>query len=167
MTVTNATPPERPEGPPERIGYETSWLKAAYILYVPDAALNYSASYPSGFAVRPFKNHPQLGRGWVDDGFGHRMIRVVGWTAPGGQNAVSISYELPVGTFSGEGDGELTYRLQAEPQSLWNPSTLTVQVTAPPGWTPVPQGGMDVKESTATVSAVQSAPVNVLMQFER
>ena len=91
MTVTNATPAERPEGPPERVGYETSWLKAAYILYVPDDAVNYSASYPTGFAVRPFKNHPQLGRGWVDDGFGHRMIRVVGWTSPGGQNAVSVS----------------------------------------------------------------------------
>ena len=36
MTVTNATPTDRPEGPPERIGYETLWLKAAYIMYVPD-----------------------------------------------------------------------------------------------------------------------------------
>lgn len=167
VTVTNATPPDRPEGPPERVGYETSWLKAAYLLYVPDAAVNYSATYPSGFAVRPFRNHPQLGRGWVDDGFGHRMIRVVGWTSPGGQNAVSISYELPAGTFSGSTGDELVYRLRAEPQSLWNASTLTVQVTAPPGWTPVPQGGMEVKDSTATVSAVQSAPVDVLMQFER
>ncbi len=105
MTVTNATPPERPEGPPERVGYETSWLKAAYIMYVPDAAFGYKASYPSGFAVRPFKNHPQLGRGWVDDGFGHRMIRVVGWTSPGGQNAVSVSYELPAGTFGGADAG--------------------------------------------------------------
>ena len=48
MTVTNATPPERPEGPPERVGYETSWLKAAYILYVPDTAVNYSVSVPVG-----------------------------------------------------------------------------------------------------------------------
>ncbi len=36
LTLTNATPPDRPEGPPERIGYETSWLKNAYLLYVPD-----------------------------------------------------------------------------------------------------------------------------------
>jgi hypothetical protein len=124
-------------------------------------------SYPSGYAVRPFKNHPQLGGGWVDDGFGHRLIRVVGWTSPGGQNAVSISYQLPAGTFSGGADGELAYRLRAEPQSLWNASTVTVQVTAPPGWSPVPQGGMEIADSTATVSAVQSAPVDVLMQFER
>jgi hypothetical protein len=167
MTVTNATPPERPEGPPERIGYETSWLKAAYIMYVPDVAFDYGVSYPTGFAVRPFRNHPQLGRGWVDDGFGHRMIRVVGWTSPGGQNAVSISYTLPAGTFSGADRDSLRYRLQAEPQSLWAPSTLTVQVTAPPGWTPVPQGGQNVSGSTATVSGVQSAPINVAMTFER
>ncbi len=167
MTVTNATPPERPEGPPERIGYETSWLKAAYVLYVPDAAVNYAASYPSGFTVRPFKNHPQLGEGWVDDGFGHRMIRVVGWTSPGGQNAVSISYELPPGTFAGGSPDELVYAIQAEPQSLFVPSTITVQVTAPPGWTPVAQPGMNVADSTATVSAVQSGPVNVAMAFER
>ena len=167
MTITNATPPDRPEGPPERIGYETSWLKAAYIMYVPDSASAYRASYPSGFAVRPFRNHPQLGGGWVNDGFGHRMIRVVGWTAPGGQNAVSISYQLPAGTFSGTDRDSLRYLLQAEPQSLWTPSTVTVQVTAPAGWTPVPQGGQDVSGSTATVSAVQSAPVNVVMNFER
>ena len=167
MTVTNATPPERPEGPPERVGYETSWLKAAYLMYVPDSAIRYKASYPSSFAVRPFKNHPQLGRGWVDDGFGHRMIRVVGWTSPGGQNAVSVSYELPAGTFSGATPGSLSYRLQAEPQSLWSPSTLTVQVTGPPGFAPVRQAGMDVQDTTATVSAVQAAPVDVLIEFER
>lgn len=167
MTVTNATPAERPEGPPERIGYETSWLKAAYMLYVPDQATNYDASYPSGFTVRPFKNHPQLGQGWVDDGFGHRLIRVVGWTKPGGQNSVSISYDLPAGTFSPGGSGTMPYTLQAEPQSLFTPSVITVQVTAPPGWVPVAQPGMKVQGATATVSAVQSAPVNVAMQFER
>ena len=91
----------------------------------------------------------------------------MGWTAPGGQNAVSISYQLPAGTFSGTDRDSLRYLLQAEPQSLWTPSTVTVQVTAPAGWTPVPQGGQDVSGSTATVSAVQSAPVNVVMNFER
>ena len=168
MTVTNATPPDRPaEGTFGRIGYETMWLKAAYIMYVPDAAVDYRVAYPTGFAVRPFKNHPQLGRGWVEDGFGHRMIRVVGWTPPGGQNAVSISYDLPAGTFGDGSSGELSYRMQAEPQSLWTPSTLTVQVTAPAGWTPVAQAGQEVSGSTATVSAVQTAPVDVLLRFER
>lgn len=168
MTVTNATPPDRPaEGTFGRIGYETMWLKAAYVMYVPDAAVNYRVAYPTGFAVRPFKNHPQLGRGWVEDGFGHRMIRVVGWTPPGGQNAVSISYDLPAGTFGDGSTGELTYRLQAEPQSLWTPSTLTVQVTAPAGWAPVVQEGQEVSGSTATVSAVQTGPVDVVLRFER
>ncbi len=166
MTVTNATPPDRPaEGTFGRIGYETTWLKAAYIMYAPDAARDYRASYPTGFAVRPFKNHPQLGRGWVDDGFGHKMIRVVGWTPPGGQNAVSVSYELPAGTFGSAAEGRLDYRLRALPQSIWTPSTLTVQVTAPTGWTPVPLDGQQVSGSTATVSAVQTAPVDVLMGF--
>jgi len=166
VTLTNATPADRPEGPPERVGYETSWLKNAYILYVPDAATDYRANYPDGFAVRPFKNHPQLGRGWVDDGFGHRMIRVVGWTPPGGQNAVSVSYTLPAGTFS-EVDGVLEYRLQAEPQSLFIPSTLSVTVTPPAGWQPVQAPGQIQQGSTATVSAVQDAPVNVSMRFIR
>ena len=167
LTVTNATPPDRPEGPPERIGYETMWNKAAFIMYVPDAATNYSAAYPSGYAVRPFRNHPQLGKGWVDDGFGHRLIRVVGWIPPGGQNAVSISYELPAGTFTTTNPEVLEYRLQAEPQSLWIDSVITVQVTGPAGWAPVVQPGMKVQDATGTVSAVQSGPVNVGMQFER
>lgn len=168
MTVTNATPPDRPaEGTFGRIGYETMWLKAAYMMYVPDQARDYRATYPSGFTVRPFKNHPQLGGGWVDDGFGHRLIRIVGWTPPGGQAVVSVTYELPPGTFTSSQSGRLDYTLQAEPQSLWTDSVLTVQVTAPPGWAPVAQDGMNVQGSTATVSAIQSAPVNVAISFER
>jgi hypothetical protein len=166
VTLTNATPPDRPEGPPERVGYETSWLKNAYILYVPDQAQDFRASYPSGFAVRPFKNHPQLGGGWVDDGFGHRMIRLVGWTPPGGQNAVSVSYTLPAGTFRIE-DGQLAYELHAEPQALFIPSTLSVTVTPPPGWTPVEAPGQIQQGTTATVSAVQDAPVDVTIRFTR
>lgn len=168
MTLTNATPPDRPAlGTFGRIGLETTWLKNAYLLYVPDAALGYAAAYPSDFTVRPFRNHPQLGRGWVEDGFGHRLIRIVGWTPPGGQSVVSVSYRLPAGTFSTDDPARLAYRLQAEPQSLWQPSILTVQVTAPQGWVPVAQDGMNVQGSTATVSAVQDAPVNALLQFER
>jgi hypothetical protein len=168
MTVTNATPPDRPaEGTFGRIGYETMWMKAAYMMYVPDRATNFAAAYPSGFTVRPFKNHPQLGKGWVEDGFGHRLIRIVGWTAPGGQNSVSITYDLPAGTFYGTEPGTLDYALRAEPQSLWLDSVLTVQVSAPTGWVPVPQQGMLTQGSTATVSAVQSAPVNVAMSFTR
>jgi len=166
MTVANATPADRPEGPPERIGYETSWLKAAYVMYVPDAATNYRVTYPQGFAVRPFKNHQQLGGGWANDGFGHRFVRVVGWTKPAGQAVVSIDYDMPAGTFSGPG-GELYYALEALPQSLWNPSILTVQVNAPAGFFPVPQEGMKTQGSSAVVSAVQSAPVDVAMTFTR
>lgn len=168
LTITNATPPDRPaEGTFGRIGYETMWLKAAYLMYVPDQARDYRAVYPAGFTVRPFRNHPQLGKGWVDDGFGHRLIRVVGWTPPGGQTVVSVTYTLPPGTFATGQAGRLAYRLQAEPQSLWNDSVLTVQVTAPTGWTPIAQEGMNVQGSTATVSAIQNAPVNVAIDFEQ
>jgi len=165
LTLTNATPPDRPDGPPERVGYETMWLKNAYILYAPNAARDYNTSYPSGFTVRPFKGHNQLGKGWVDDGFGHKMIRLVGWTPPGGQSAVSISYTLPAGTFSTGNSSELEYTIRSEPQSLFIPSTLTVQVTGPQGFRPVKQGGMKINEATATLSAVQSGPVDATIRF--
>jgi len=167
LTVNNATPADRPDGPPERVGYETMWLKSAYILYVPDAARDYSTSYPSGFTVRPFKGHSQLGNGWVDDGFGHRMIRLVGWTPPGGQSAVSISYTLPAGTFSTDRAGRLEYKILSEPQSLFIPSTLTLQVTGPQGFTPVKQAGMKITDATATLSAVQSGPVEATIRFNQ
>ena len=167
LTLTNATPADRPEGPPERIGYETMWLKSAFIMYVPDAAVDYKAGYPQGFLIRPFKGHRQLGRGWVDDGFGHKMIRVVGWTPPGGQTTVSVSYSLPPGTFTTADPGVLEYNLQADPQSLWNASVLTVTVNAPSGWVPEPTEGMIVKGGTMSASAVQEGPVNVTMRFRR
>ena len=113
----------------------------------------------------------QLGGGWVDDGFGHRMIRLVGWTPPGGQSAVSVTYQLPSGTFSGgdtSGDARsLTYRIQAEPQSLFTDSVITVQVTGPDGFEPERQPGMKITEGTATLSAVQSGPVNAEIGFSR
>jgi len=104
------------------------------------------------------------------------MIRVVGWTPPGGQSAITVSYDMPSGTFSTEAsptDPEeveptsLEYRLQAEPQALFIDPTLTVQVTPPLGWGPVVQPGMKVSEGTATVSAVLEAPTTVAMRFEK
>jgi len=171
LTLTNATAADRPVGPPERVGYETSWLKNAYLLYVPDSATKFKPSYPVGFTVRPFKGHRQLGGGWVDDGFGHRIIRLVGWTPPGGQSAVSVSYELPAGTFSnGDASGDartLTYRVQAEAQALFTNSVITFQVTGPAGFDPVRRPGMKISEATATVSAVQSGPVKAEIGFSR
>ena len=167
LTLTNATPAGRPDGPPERVGYETMWLRNAYIMYVPDAATGYRADYPVGFAVRPFRGHKQLGGGWIDDGFGHRMIRLVGWTPPGGQSALSVSYSLPPGTFTPTDNGALEYRLQAEPQSLFIPGTITVQVTPPAGYAPVRQPGMQITDATATVSAVQDSPLGIALRFER
>ncbi|CAB4703194.1 MAG: DUF4012 domain-containing protein [Actinobacteria bacterium] len=166
MTVTNATPPERPEGPPERIGYETSWLKAAYLLYVPNAATNYSSYYPQGFTVRSFKDHQQYGRGFADDGFGQKLVRVVGWTAPGAKAEVSVSYDLPAGTFTAP-DGSLVYTLQAEPQSIWNDATLTVRVTPPTGWRAVDDLGMMIDaDGVAELSAVQSGQVSVAIAMK-
>ena len=166
MNVTNATPPERPDGPAERVGYETSWLKNAYIMYVPNKATNYVPSYPQGFAIRSFKNHQQYGRGFANDGNGQKIVRMVGWTPPGGQTTVSVSYDLPSGTFGGDG-GPLVYFLRAEPQSLFRNSTLTVRVTAPDGWEPDLGEGMKVTGRTGEVSAVQDAPVDVTMSFTR
>ena len=172
LTLTNATPPDRPEGPPERIGYETSWLKNAYILYVPKAARNYRVDYPQDFNVRPFSGHGrrQLGGGWIDDGLGNTMIRVVGWTPPGGQTEVTVSYDLPPGTFSLGDNPEptsLEYRIQAEPQALFIDPTLTVQVTPPAGWAPIAVPGMKVSEGTATLSAVLDQPVKIGIRFEK
>ncbi|MGI9136388.1 MAG: DUF4012 domain-containing protein [Candidatus Nanopelagicales bacterium] len=169
MNVTNATPADRPAlGTFGKIGYETTWLKAAYIMYVPDAAVNYGVNYPAGFAVRPFTNHKQYGRGFADDGYGQKIVRVVGWTPPGGQASVSVSYQLPAGTFASANTAEpLQYVLRADPQSLWLNSTITVRVTPPAGWAPIATPGMKVTAGTAEVSAVQDAPVNVRIGFQR
>lgn len=172
ITTTNATPIDRPEGPPERIGYETSWLKNAYLIYAPPEATNKRVTYPNGFTVRPFKGHSrdQLGGGWVNDGFGYPLLRVVGWTPPGGEAVISITYDMPAGTFV-PGDlpenADLTtldaveYRVQAEPQALFEDQTLTVQVYPPPGWRVVTYPGMKVEDGAAIVSAVVSGPTRI------
>lgn len=173
LTMTNATPADRPEGPPERIGYETSWVRNAYLMYVPDAATNYRTSFPQGFVVRPFKNHQQFGQGFVNDGFGQKLVRIVGWTPPGGQAVVSVSYDLPPGTFAASaggpvlGDRRLVYRLHADPQAIFNPSVLTVRVTGPAGRVPEPIEGAIITGNTIELSAVQDGPVRIRVPFVR
>jgi hypothetical protein len=169
MTMVNATPPDRDPGPEKGIGYETMWIKNAYLLYIPDAARDYQVSYPSGFAVRPFKGHSrqQFGQGWVDDGYGNKLIRVVGWTPPGGQAAVGVSYSLPAGTFINAETGALVYEILADPQSLFISPTITVSVKGPQGWSPVRYQGMDVTDENATVSAVLDAPTKIAVEFTR
>jgi hypothetical protein len=90
---------------------------------------------------------------------------VVGWTPPGGQASVAVTYRLPAGTFL-QGN-RLGYRLTAETQSLFVDPTITVRVTGPSGWVPVPTEGMLVTGQTAEVSALQDGPVNVAIDFER
>lgn len=167
LTVTNATPPDRPEGPPERIGYETMWVKNAYLMYVPDAATDIRAEFPQDFVVRPFKGHSrqQVGGGFVRDGLGHRFVRVVGWTAPGASSQLGVSYTLPPGTFQTE--DRLVYRLRAEPQAVFRNPSISVQVTAPTGWQVTEQPGMIRDGVTTSVSAVLDAPVEVGMEFTR
>ena len=169
MTMLNATPADRDPGPEKGIGYETMWIKNAYLLYVPDAARDYQVSYPSGFAVRPFKGHSlqQYGQGWVDDGYGNKLIRVVGWTPPGGQAAVGVSYTLPAGTFIEAESGKLVYEILADPQGLFISPTITVSVKGPQGWSPVRYQGMDVTDENATVSAVLDAPTEITVEFTR
>jgi len=167
MTMVNATPPDRDPGPEKGIGYETMWIKNAYLMYVPDAARDYQVSYPSGFAVRPFKGHSrqQFGQGWVDDGYGNKLIRVVGWTPPGGQAAVGVSYTLPAGTFIDAETGALEYEILADPQGLFISPTVTVSVNGPQGWSPVGYQGMNVTGQSATVSAVLDAPTRITVEF--
>jgi hypothetical protein len=169
MTMLNATPPDRDPGPEKGIGYETMWIKNAYLMYVPDAARDYQVSYPSGFVVRPFKGHSrqQIGQGWVDDGYGNKLIRVVGWTPPGGQAAVGVSYTLPAGTFIDAETGKLVYEILADPQGLFISPTITVSVKGPQGWSPVRYQGMDVTDENATVSAVLNAPTKITVEFTR
>lgn len=176
VTMSNATPADRPEGPPERIGYETMWVKNAYVMYVPTAAVGVRAFYPDGFTTRPFKGHPrqQAGAGFVFDGFGNRMVRLVGWTPPGGRSQLGVSYELPAGTFSveplttSEGTTErLTYRLRAEPQPVFFEPTISLTVTPPPGFRVTPVAGMEVTDSAATVSAVLDQPLDIGIEFTR
>lgn len=169
MTMLNATPADRDPGPEKGIGYETMWIKNAYLMYIPDAARDYQVSYPSGFAVRPFRGHSrqQFGQGWVDDGYGNKLIRVVGWTPPGGQAAVGVSYTLPAGTFIDAATGTLEYEILADPQGLFISPTITVSVKGPQGWSPVRYAGMDVTDENATVSAVLDAPKKIVVEFTR
>ena len=107
-----------------RSGYLTGWSLNAYYLCLPAGARSPRLSSPTqGFSVVPFN-----GSTWVDDGYGHRLARVVGKLAPDASGEIDLSYDLPPGTFGGK-DGPVRYTLHALPQPLWWPATLDVRVS--------------------------------------
>jgi hypothetical protein len=123
VQVSNEVPADR-AAVKARSGYLTGWSLNAYYLCLPAGARSPRLSSPTeGFAVVPFN-----GSTWVDDGYGHRLARMIGKLAPDAHGEIELSYDLPPGTFRGK-DGTVTYSLHALTQPLWWPATLDLRVT--------------------------------------
>jgi hypothetical protein len=123
VNVSNEVPADR-AAVKARSGYLTGWSLNAYYLSLPAAARSPRLSSPTdGFTVVPFN-----GSTWVDDGYGHRLARIVGKLAPDAKGEIELSYDLPPGTFR-EKDGTVRYSLHALTQPLWWPATLDLRVT--------------------------------------
>jgi hypothetical protein len=123
VQVTNEVPAER-AAVKARSGYLTGWSLNAYYLCLPAGARSPRLSSPTqGFSVVPFN-----GSTWVDDGYGHRLARVIGRLAPDAQGEIQLSYDLPPGTFRGK-DGTVRYSVHALTQPMWWPATLDLRVT--------------------------------------
>ena len=59
------------------------------------------------------------------------MTQVLGTMKPHGSAVMTLTYDLPAGTFLH--DGELVYTLHADPQSTLKTSNLMLTVTGPDG----------------------------------
>jgi hypothetical protein len=127
ITITNATPPDAPK-PAARTGYTTTWSGGTYFIYRPTAATATALALPAGFTTFPWAR----GVTWTDDGHGNEMYRSMGWLAPRASKTITLSYRLPPGTFL-DPSGALLYTLRAEPQSTYQPGTVTVRVNGPSG----------------------------------
>ena len=103
MQVANEVPADR-AAVKARSGYLTGWSLNAYYLCLPAGASSPRLSSPTdGFSVVPFN-----GSTWVDDGYGHRLARIIGRLAPDAHGEIELSYDLPPGTFTGR-DGAVRY----------------------------------------------------------
>lgn len=127
VRLTNAIP----EGLPvsgQKEGYTTAWSRSEYFFYRPTGATDAEMVLPDGFHLHPWN----VGKDWVDDGHGHEVTRIWGWLEPRASADVSLSYRIPAGTFLSS-DGNLAYRLVANPQPTWQTATLSVTVSGPTG----------------------------------
>ena len=111
----------------DQAGYTTAWSQALYFIYRPQAATNVDLTVSAGFRRIPWFQ----GEEWVDDGYGRQMTQVLGTMKPHGSAVMTLTYDLPAGTFLH--DGELVYTLHADPQSTLKTSNLMLTVTGPDG----------------------------------
>ena len=111
----------------DQAGYTTAWSGALYFIYRPQAAANVDVSVTAGFRRIPWFH----GEEWIDDGYGRQMTQVLGTMKPHGSAVITMTYELPAGTFLH--DGALVYTLHADPQSTLKTTNLILNVTGPDG----------------------------------
>ncbi len=126
IVITNATPPGIPDAD-ERTGYTTTWAGSGFYVYRPPAATGVEIDLPEGWVPLNWRGYQP----WADDGHGHVLTRFKGELAPRASAEVTLTYDLPPGTFGTEGD--LAYTVHVDPQGLWQPETVSVTAEGPDG----------------------------------
>jgi hypothetical protein len=126
LTVVNAVPAKL--ATTERSGYLSTWTDGSWFVVKPTTAVAARVVLPSGWSPGRWPG----GGTWVDDGYGTLVNRSEGAIAPGTSATIVLRYRLPSGTLTGT-DGQLVYRLAADPQPIWGSTVLTATVHGPSG----------------------------------
>jgi hypothetical protein len=152
-TVTNNAP-ENDTPLSQRLGYTTRWAFHWNIALLPEDAKNIEIGANEGEVKTDKKVYTD-----VD---GRKAVRVGRWIPPGESTVVTLTYDLPAGTFGA--DGNLEYRASVEHQLLINEATLTVTVRGPSQPTPL-EGDWTVQGNDANTTFIVTRPTTIALGY--
>lgn len=152
-TVTNNAP-DNSTPLSQRIGYTTRWAFHWNIAFLPKKAKNVEITANEGEIKTDDTVYTDLD--------GRKGVRIGRWIPPGESSVITLTYDLPPGTFGT--DGNLEYRAGVEHQLLVNEAMLTVNVQGPSQPTAL-EGEWTVDGNDATTQFPLSEPTTVALGY--
>jgi hypothetical protein len=148
VLVRNPAPPYLQQTPDPQTGYDTRWLGTLVSVFLPVGARLESASADgeplphaslrhSHLTIPGVVNRPMLSHAWL--------------LAPQQDAQLAALYSVPHAAVVDRADGNLTYRVDLDPQDLVQPQGNAVTLTIPKGYRfgPLPDGWKSMSAQTA------------------
>jgi hypothetical protein len=154
VLVQNPSPPYLAKAPDPQAGYDTRWLWTSVGVFLPRDARLESATSDSLAMPNASLEHTSMGiRGVLD----RPVLRHAWLLPPQGSAQLTAQYAVPHAAAVDRATGDMTYRIDLDPQDLVSPQANAVTLTIPQGYRfgALPSGWTQRDAQTAVLTVPQ------------
>jgi hypothetical protein len=154
VLVQNPSPPYLAQAPDPQAGYDTRWLWTSLGVFLPKDARLESATSDSLAMPHASLEHTSMGIPGVLD---RPVLRHAWLLPPQGAAQLTAQYAVPHAAVVDRSTGNLTYRIDLDPQDLVSPQANAVTLTIPEGYRfgALPSGWTQRDAQTAVLTVPQ------------